>query len=77
MEIQIDEQADAAYIRLASGTVYETKTVGEFGVDYSCVGRVLGIEIVGLRQYLAKHGSIKISPQFLAALAERQKPPLK
>lgn len=67
MEIRIDEQANAAYIRLASGAVYETKTVGEFGVDYSRTGRVLGIEIVGLRQYLAKHGSIKIPPRFLAA----------
>ena len=65
LEIRIDEQANAAYIRLASGKVHETRTVGEFQVDYSRSGKVLGIEILGLRQYLEKHGSIKIPPRLL------------
>jgi len=67
MEIRIDETANAAYIVLARGKVHETKTVSGLHVDYSKAGKVLGIEILGLRQYLEKHGAIKIPSRFLKA----------
>lgn len=65
MEIRIDQQANAAYIRLAAGKVHETRVVSGLNVDYSRAGKVLGIEILGLREYLGKHGSIKIPPKLL------------
>lgn len=69
MEIRIDETANAAYIVLSRGKVHETRTVAGFNVDYTRSGKVLGIEILGLRQYLEKHGSIKIPGRFLGKAA--------
>lgn len=66
IDIRTDAHANAAYIRLSKGKVHSTKEVGEFIVDYSRSGRVLGIEILGLREYLARHGGVvRIPPEFL------------
>lgn len=66
LEIRTDDHADAAYISLSKSEVHLTKEVGEFIVDYSRTGRVLGIEILGLRDYLARNGEvIRIPPEFL------------
>lgn len=51
------------------GKVQTTKKVGEFIVDYSRAGRIVGLEILDLRDDLAWHGGvIRIPPEFLPPL---------
>lgn len=49
MDIRIDSEADAAYIRLRRGKVVRTEELGDgYMLDYSRAGKVLGIEILFL-----------------------------
>ena len=51
------------------GKVQTTRKVGEFIVDYSRTGRVVGLEILDLRDDLARHGGvIRIPPEVLPPL---------
>ena len=50
-EIDIDEQADAAYVRVAAGQVQETQEVADgILVDWDSAGSLLGVEVLGLKQ---------------------------
>jgi len=67
IEIRIDETANAAYVRFASGKVFKSVEEGEFTVDYNRAGKVLGVEILGLKQYVARNGgTFKIPGRFVA-----------
>lgn len=49
MEIRIDAEADAAYIRLRNGKVHRTEELpGGYMLDYSRAGKVIGIEVLHL-----------------------------
>ncbi|OLV20228.1 DUF2283 domain-containing protein [Deinococcus marmoris] len=49
MEIRIDTEADAAYIRLRKGKVHRTEELGEgYMLDFSRAGKVIGIEVLHL-----------------------------
>ncbi len=49
MEIRIDTEADAAYIRLRNGKVHRTEEIGGgYMLDYSRAGKVIGIEVLHL-----------------------------
>jgi uncharacterized protein YuzE len=69
MDIRIDELANAAYVRVATGKVFKTAEEGEFTVDYSLTGRVLGVEILGLKQHRERHGGmIRIPSRYTASM---------
>lgn len=53
IDMTYDPEADAAYIRIASGKVAETAEAGPFIYDMDDQGRVLGIEILFASQTLA------------------------
>ena len=62
-----DDEADAAYATLSSGTVARTEQVSEgILVDFDAEGRVLGLEVLGLK---ARLGSADVS-SYLQGLAE-------
>ena len=49
MTIQIDKLADAAYIRFAEGTPFESQVVGEGVVlDFDQSGQIIAIELLGV-----------------------------
>lgn len=51
MKIEYDQQADAMYIRLRSGTVVESEEVRPGVVfDFDADGKVLGIEMVDVSE---------------------------
>lgn len=53
IDVTYDPEADAAYIRLATGKVAETDEAGPFIYDTDAEGRVLGIEILHASKVLA------------------------
>ncbi|MDR3582715.1 MAG: DUF2283 domain-containing protein [Candidatus Pacebacteria bacterium] len=46
MDITYDKEADAIYIRLIKGKLFETRKEGVCLIDYSKGGKILGIEII-------------------------------
>ena len=68
IEIRMDQTANAAYVRYSPGKVFRTAEEGEFIVDYSRSGKVLGVEILGLSGYIARNGGVfKVPGRFVAA----------
>lgn len=53
IDMTYDPEADAAYIRIASGRVAETAEAGPFAYDMDERGRVFGIEILSASRVLA------------------------
>ena len=52
MLVNIDSEADAAYITLREGAVTRTQRFGPFVLDYANDGQLLGVEILSLRHRL-------------------------
>jgi uncharacterized protein YuzE len=59
MKLRVDEKADALYLRLNEAAIVESEEV-EPGVvlDYDKKGRVVGVEILGLKARV-KRGSLR------------------
>ena len=59
MKLRVDEKADALYLRLNEAAIVESEEV-ESGVilDYDRKGRVVGVEILGLKARV-KRGSLR------------------
>ncbi|MGY6707190.1 MAG: DUF2283 domain-containing protein [Rhizobiaceae bacterium] len=53
IDITHDPEADAVYIRLGHGKVFETDEAGPFIYDVDTEGRVIGIEILHASKVLA------------------------
>jgi uncharacterized protein YuzE len=49
-EIEIDEQADAAYVRVAARSVERTEEIAEgILIDFDADGELVGVEVLGLQ----------------------------
>lgn len=54
MQIKIDANADALYIKLRKGKVAKTKNNGDHLVDYDKNGNLIGFEILNLSKAVPK-----------------------
>ena len=72
MKISYDKEADAMYITLKKGAIYETVEVGrDFMLDQDKKGNVLGFEILNASVNLGKRPEIEIGNKFIPL--EKQK----
>jgi uncharacterized protein YuzE len=61
MRITYDDDADALYIKLADGSFHENQKFGQDTVlDVDEKGKVLGIEVLGVKDRFGKSGHLKL-----------------
>jgi uncharacterized protein YuzE len=66
-QIQIDEEADAAYVRLSDQPIARTREVADgIIVDISADDRIAGIEVLGVRSRVGRGDRLS----YLSGLAE-------
>ncbi len=62
MKISFDGEADALYIELASGKFHTNKRIDDDTVlDLDADGKVIGIEMIGVRDKISTDGVLKLS----------------
>ena len=59
MEIKLDTQADALYIRTKKGKVYKTIAHDSYILDIDAKGEVIGIEVLNYSKTRRQEGSDK------------------
>ncbi len=59
MEIKLDTQADALYIRTKKGKVYKTIAHDSYILDIDAKGEVIGIEVLNYSKARRQEGSDK------------------
>lgn len=65
LDIHMDLERDTLYVKLRNLKVHTTRQEGNFAVDYSQSGQVVGVEILHLRNHLQQHGKVRIPPRYL------------
>jgi len=64
MKISFDPEADALYVEIAKGKFHTNKKVDDTTVlDLDEKGRVLGLEIIGVRERLGTKGKLTLDVQ--------------
>ena len=82
MKISFDAEADALYLEIADGKFHTNQKVdATTTLDLDKAGRVLGLEIIGVRKRLGKKGTLELMVQVqqgkaLTALTDRLQIPL-
>ena len=71
-QIEIDEEADAAYVRVAEGAVASTREVADgILVDFDAEDRMLGVEVLGLRDRVGEGDTISYLTGLVSGLRLR------
>lgn len=65
LNIHLDLETDALYVKLRNLTVHTTSQEGRFVVDYSRSEKVVGIKVLHLKKHLQKHGKVSIPARYL------------
>jgi uncharacterized protein YuzE len=71
-QIEIDEEADAAYVRVTQGAIASTREVADgILVDFDAEDRMVGVEVLGLRSRVGNGDSVSYLTGLVSGLRLR------